>query len=72
MLLLPCIPSGWKIQKVEVDMAATASKPVKVKCTLSDEKKIKIFISDLMIQAYCLYVQEAKIESEKVNKIRSF
>lgn len=53
-------------------MAATASKPVKVKYTLSDEKKIKIFISDLMIQAYCLYAQKAKIESEKVNKVRSF
>lgn len=44
-------------------MAGTVSKPVKVKCTLSDEKKIKILISDLMIQAYRLYAQKVKIES---------
>lgn len=60
-----------KLQEVRVDMAATASKPVKMKCTLSDEKKIKIFISDLMIQAYCLDAQKVKIETEKINTIRS-
>lgn len=52
-------------------MAATATKPVKAKGTLSDERKIKIFISDLMIQAHCLYTQKVKTQSEKVNKIRS-
>lgn len=52
-----------KKQKVEVDTASTVSKPAKVKCTLPDEKKIKIFTSDLMIQAYCLYTQKVKIES---------
>lgn len=45
-------------------MAGTACKAAKVKCTLSDEKKIKIFISDPMIQAYyCPYAQKFKIES---------
>lgn len=52
-------------------MAAAASKPVKVKCTLSVGKKIKVFISDLMTQAHCLYGQKVKIERKKVNKIRS-
>lgn len=53
-----------KLQEVGVDMAATASKPVKMKCTLSDEKKIKIFISDLMIQTYCLDAQKVKIQTD--------
>lgn len=52
-------------------MGAIASKPVTVKCTLSDEKKIKIFISNLITPAYCLNAQKFKIGSEKVNKIRS-
>lgn len=52
-------------------MGAIASNPVKVKCTLSDDKKIKVFISNLMIPAYCLHAQKFKTESEKLNKIRS-
>lgn len=50
-------------------MAAIASKPIKVKSTLSDEKKIKIFTSDLVMQAYCCHAQKVKIDSEKVNKL---
>lgn len=57
------------MQKVEVNMATIASKPIKVKSTLSDEKKIKIFTSDLVMQAYCCYAQKVKIDSEKVNKL---
>lgn len=60
-----------KLQEVGVDMAATASKPVQMKCTLSNEEKIKIFISDLMTQAYCLDAQKVKIETEQINTIRS-
>lgn len=68
MLLFALHPVRMKLQEAEV---ATAIKPVKVKCTLSEEKKIKIFISDLMIQACCLDAQKVQIESEKVNKVRS-
>lgn len=50
-------------------MAAIASKPVKVKYTLSDGKKIKIFISDVRIQAHHLYAQKVKIESERLIKL---